>query len=115
MKILLNLLLSGVAVLIATYLIPGVNVDSFWIAVLVSIVFGLVNAVIRPVVVLLTLPVNILTLGLFSFVIIAMMVTLTARIVPGFTVDGFFPAVLFGLVESVVSGILFKVMPEAKK
>ncbi len=115
MKILLNLLLSGVAVLIATYLIPGVNVDSFWIAVLVSVVFGLVNAVIRPVVVLLTLPVNILTLGLFSFVIIAMMVTLTARIVPGFTVDGFFPAVLFGLVESVVSGILFKVMPEAKK
>lgn len=112
MKVIINLLLSGVAVLISTYIIPGVDVDSFWVAIVVAVVLGLVNAFIRPIVTLLTLPVNILTLGLFSFVITALMVMLTGAIVPGFIVDGFVPALLFGVVESLVSWVLLAVMPE---
>lgn len=112
MSTVINLLLSALAVLVTTYLIPGVDVDSFWVAVVVAIVLGLVNAFVRPVVSLLTLPVNVLTLGLFSFVITALMVMLTGALVPGFIVTGFVPALLFGVVESLVSWVLFAVMPD---
>lgn len=112
MSTVINLLLSTLAVLVTTYLIPGVDVDSFWVAVVVAVVLGLVNAFVRPVVSLLTLPVNVLTLGLFSFVITALMVMLTGALVPGFIVTGFVPALLFGVVESLVSWVLFAVMPD---
>lgn len=112
MNIIINLLFSGLAVLVTTYIIPGVEVNSFWVAIVVAIVLGVVNAFVRPIVTLLTLPVNILTLGLFSFVITALMVMLTGAIVPGFVVTGFVPALLFGVVESLVSWVLFKVVPD---
>lgn len=112
MTVVVNLLLSGLAVLVSVYLVPGVEVSSIWVALVVAVVLALVNGFIRPVVTLLTLPVNILTLGLFSFVITALMVMLTGAIVPGFTVTGFVPALLFGVVESLVSWVLLAVMPE---
>lgn len=111
MQILINLLLSGIAVLISAYVIPGVQVDGFFAAVVVAIILALVNAFVRPVVGLLTLPINVVTLGLFSFIITALMVMLTAMIVPGFEVSGFLAALLFGVVLSLVNGLLFAVMP----
>lgn len=114
MQILINLLLSGIAVLISAYVIPGVQVDGLFAAVVAAIILALVNAFIRPVIGLLTLPVNVMTLGLFSFVITALMVMLTAMIVPGFEVDGFLAALLFGVVLSLVNGLLFTMMPDNK-
>lgn len=115
MQIVINLLLSGLAVFVSAYVIPGVAVDGFVAAIIVAVVLALVNAFIRPIVSFLTLPINILTLGLFSFVITALMVMLTAMIVPGFAVDGFLAAILFGVVLSLVNAILFAVMPGADK
>ncbi len=112
MQAIVNLLLSGIAVFVSAYIIPGVNVDGFVAAIVVAVVLGLVNMFIRPLVSFLTLPVNVLTLGLFSFVITALMVMLTAMIVPGFTVDSFWAALIFGVVLSLVTGLLFALMPK---
>jgi len=112
MKTIINLVLSTVAVLIAAYIIPGVTVAGFFTALVVAVVLAIVNALIRPILTFLTLPVNLLTLGLFSFVITALLVMLTGAIVPGFVVTGFVAALLFGVVLSLVNGVLFAVMPD---
>jgi len=77
MKFLVHLLLSSLAVFVAAKLLPGVTIDGFGTAVAVAIVFGLINAVLKPILLILTLPINILTLGLFTFVIIGGLVQLT--------------------------------------
>ncbi len=107
MKTILNLLLSGVAVMICAYLIPGVHVDGFFIAIVVSVVLAVSNAVIKPILEILTLPLSILTLGLFSLVISAAMVMITDYFVPGFRVNGFLSALLFAVVLSLVNSVLF--------
>lgn len=115
MKTIINLVLSAVAVLISAYIIQGVEVEGFFAALVVAVVLGLVNALIRPVLNFLAFPINFLTLGLFSFVITALLVMLTGAIVPGFVVTGFVPALLFGVVLTLVNGVLFAVMPEENK
>jgi len=90
-------ILTSLVILGLPYILKGVSVSSFWTALLVAIVLGLVNAVIRPLLVLLTLPITLLSLGLFVFVINALMVLLVSRIIPGFHVDGFWPAVVVSL------------------
>ncbi len=106
MKLFITLISSAIAVAVASYIVPGVVVASFATAILVAIVLGVINAVIRPVVTFLTLPVNLLTLGLFTFVINALMVMLASAVVSGFTVDGFLAALLFSIVVSLVSAIV---------
>jgi putative membrane protein len=101
--IIINWLVSAVAVLIASYLIPGVTVSTFWWALVVAFVLGLVNAVIKPILVLLTLPINILTLGLFTLVIDAVLVLLVGAIVPGFQVSGFWPALFFSIALCIIN------------
>lgn len=102
MYFLLRWLINTAALLIASYLVPGVSFSSFWSALIAALIFGLVNAVIRPIMILLTLPVNMLTLGLFTLIINALMFWLTASIVKGFTVTGFWPAFFGALVYWVV-------------
>lgn len=109
MKTLVGLLLSTLAVLVAAYLIQGVTVDGFFAALVVAIVLAIVNAIVKPIIKLLTLPITFLTLGLFSLVISAAMVLLTDLIVPGFTVNGFIPALLFGIVLSLINSVVFAV------
>lgn len=111
MRTIATLLLNGLAVLISTRIIPGTHVDGFINAILVSVVLSLVNMVIKPVVVLLTLPINILTLGLFSFFITAAMVMIVSAILPGFTVDGYLAAALFGIVVSLINNLLLTLLP----
>lgn len=106
MKLLVNLLVGGLAVFVSAYILPGVRVDSFVTALVVAVVLGVVNAILKPILVLLTLPITLLTLGLFSLVINAAMVLLVAAIVPGFKVDGFLTALVFSLVLSVISWFL---------
>jgi putative membrane protein len=99
----LRWLVATICVGIAAYILPGVKVDSVAAAIIVALVLGFINGFIRPIILLLTLPLNILTLGLFTFVINALLVELTALIVPGFHVAGFWYALLFSLVLSILS------------
>ncbi|OGK23640.1 hypothetical protein A3A46_02220 [Candidatus Roizmanbacteria bacterium RIFCSPLOWO2_01_FULL_37_13] len=106
MKLILNLLVNGFAVFVADYFLSGVKVDSFLTAVLVSIGLGIVNTFIKPIVLLMTLPFNIVTLGLFTFVINGMMVILVSTFIPGFVVENFGWAMLFSLVLWAVNFFL---------
>jgi len=104
MNIIINLLVSGFAVLITARLLKGVTVDGFGTAVLVAVVLGLVNAFLGPLLIALTLPINVVTLGLFTFVIIGALVQLVAAIVPGFKVASFWWALGFAFILAVVNG-----------
>jgi putative membrane protein len=106
MNFLLQWLVCGAAIIITAYLLPGVRVAGFFTALVTALVIGLINAFIRPVLIVLTLPLNILTLGLFTLVINALLIMLAAAMVPGFSVQGFWWALLFGLVLAIISGIL---------
>jgi putative membrane protein len=106
MGIFVNLLVNGLAVYITARVLPGVFVDSFITALIVSVVLGVVNTFLKPILFILTLPATILTLGLFTFVINALMVYLVATFVPGFHVNGFWSALFFSLVLSLVSSVL---------
>ncbi|MCX5792425.1 MAG: phage holin family protein [Elusimicrobia bacterium] len=106
MKILVNLLLSTVAVFVTARILPGVKLDGFMTALVVAVVLGLANAVLRPILLILTLPINILSLGLFTFVIIGFMVKLVSWLVPGFQVASFWWALVFALVLWIVSAFL---------
>lgn len=102
MSIIIKWLLSALSIIISAYLIPGVVVASLWTALIISLVLGLLNLVVKPILLLLTLPVNLLTLGLFTFVINALMVWLTSTIVKGFTVGSFLNALLFSLLLTII-------------
>ncbi len=106
MQILINLLVSALAVFASAYILPGVKVDSFVTAIVVAIVLGVVNAILKPILLLLTLPINMLSLGLFTFVINAVLVLLVSNVVPGFGVSSFLLALLFSIVLSVVNSFL---------
>lgn len=106
MKLLIRIILSTIAVLVADLVLPGVHAPDFTTGLLVAVVLGLLNAVLRPILLLLTLPVTVVTLGLFILVINAAMVLLAAKIVPGFTVDGFWWALAFSVVMWAVQSLL---------
>jgi len=105
MTIIIRLFVTALALLGAAYLIPGITVDSFYIALIVAVLLGLVNLILRPILILLTLPINILTLGLFTFVLNGLLFWFVASFVDGFFVEGFWVAVGGALVVSVFSFI----------
>ncbi len=105
MKLLIRLLINALAILLVAYLVPGVAVTGFYTALIVAVVLGLLNLVIKPLVLLLTLPINILTLGLFTFVINALLFWFVGTVVKGFSVEGFVPAFLGALILTAVGWI----------
>jgi putative membrane protein len=110
MRFLARLLLNGVAIVIAAYLVPGLRLAGPGAAVLAGVCLGLVNALIRPVLLVLTFPLTLLSLGLFIFVINAACLALTAYFIPGFSIDGFASAFLGALLVTIVSWILSGVL-----
>ncbi|MEI6533203.1 MAG: phage holin family protein [Candidatus Roizmanbacteria bacterium] len=107
MGIIVKLLVNTIAVIVASYLLQGmVRVDSFMSALIVAVSLGVVNMIIKPIISVITFPLTILTLGLFTFVINALMVLLVDWLVPGFQVRDFWVAMAFSLVLSVVSWFL---------
>lgn len=115
MKTLLRILLTALAVLAIAYFLDGVHVESYIAAILVAFVLGLLRLIVKPILVVLTLPVTIITLGLFLFVINALMVLLASEIVPGFSVSGFWIALLFSLLLSLIQSVLFSFLKEKKR
>lgn len=103
-------IINALVLLGLPYLLEGIDVDGFGAALVAAAVLGIVNAVIRPIAVALTLPLNVITFGLFSFVINAAMLLLAARVVKGFSVDGFGTALLGSLILAVASSILSSVV-----
>lgn len=106
MYLLLRWILSTLSLILVAYITPGISLSSFWVALLAAAVFGLINATIRPFILILTLPVNILTLGLLTFVINGLMLWLVSVIVPGFVVEDFTSAILGALVYCIVITII---------
>lgn len=111
MKILVNLILSALAVFIAAYILPGVSVANFTTALVAAVVLGIINAVLKPILLILTLPINILTLGLFTFILNAALILLAAKIVPGFHVDGFISAIILSIVLAIINFFLHSLSP----
>lgn len=92
MYLLLRWFISAATLFLVAYLVPGFHVSGWYAAFIAALVLGLVNALVRPIILVLTLPVNILTLGLFTFVVNAFMLYLVSTVVKGFEVNGFRPA-----------------------
>lgn len=111
MNILFKWLSLATSILIAAYFIPGIQVADVWSALILAVVLGLINLILKPLLIIITLPINILTLGLFTFIINALLVMLAGTIVQGFAVQGFVAALLFSVVVTIVNsafGLLFE-------
>lgn len=105
MKIIASILITALALLLVAGIVPGIEVANFYAALIAALILGLLNVFIKPILVLLTLPITILTLGLFMFVINAGLFLFAASFVEGFTVDGFIPALIGSLLVSLISAI----------
>ncbi len=112
MKLIVKLLLTAIAVVVLANILPGVNVDGYGIAIVVAVVIALLRLVVKPLLVLFTLPITVLTFGFFLLVINAIIILLAAYLVNGFYVDSFWWALLFSLLLSLFQSILFTVIRE---
>ncbi len=110
MNYILKILLTAVAVLVIAYLLPGVDVDDYGTAIWVAFVVGILFSILKPILVILTLPATILTLGLFLFVINAALILLANHWIDGFTVSGFWTALLFSILLSFFESALYKLI-----
>jgi putative membrane protein len=115
MRFLARLILNAIAIVCAAYVLPGLHVSGPLAALIAGVILGFVNAIVRPVLLLLTLPLTLVTLGLFIFVVNAICLALTAWVVPGFSVDGFWWALGGALVVSIVSWLLNGLFVEQKR
>ncbi|HHB52462.1 MAG TPA: phage holin family protein [Saprospiraceae bacterium] len=115
MKIFLKLLLTALAVIILSSILPGIVVSNFGTAVVVAVVISLLNMFLLPLLIFFTLPATIVTLGLFLFVINAIIILLAGNLVAGFVVSGFFTALLFSILLSIFRSFLFSLLKEENK
>jgi putative membrane protein len=115
MNWIIRFLLNGLAVVLTAYLLPGVEVTDYWTALLVALVLAIANVVVKPILIVLTIPITILTLGIFLLVINAMIILLADYFVDGFTVDGFWWALLFSLILSLFNSLFGDLTKEKNK
>lgn len=108
MSLLILWLVNSLAILIGAYVLPWVTVESFGTALLVALVLGIINVILKPILLLITLPINILTLGLFTFVVNALLLLLTDNLIDGFSVGGFWSALLLSLIIGLINGAITK-------
>ena len=111
MRLIALWLLNAAALLAVAWLMPSIHVASFGSAILAALLLGLINALLRPLLLLLTLPVTLLTLGLFILVVNGLLFWLAGSLLNGFSVDGFWPAVLGSLLYSLISTLLTRALP----
>jgi putative membrane protein len=107
MNFILRILISAAVASGLSYILSGIHIDSFLTAIVLAIVLAIFNAFVKPILIILTLPITILTLGLFLFVINALIILLAAHFVNGFRVDGFWWALLFSLLMSIITSLLY--------
>ena len=114
MNIILRFLLSGLAVLATAYLLPGVEVTDYQTALLTALALSIANILIKPLLILFTIPITVMTLGLFLLVINAIIILLVDHFVPGFTVDGFWWALGFSLIMSIFNSMVSDLLKDKK-
>lgn len=114
MKLIIRVLITSALVLIIAHLMTGVHVDNFTTSLIVAVVLGLLNIFIKPLLVILTLPITFITLGLFLLVINALIIILCDNIVGGFSVDSFFTALLFSIILSVSQSLMYAIFGDSK-
>jgi len=114
MRLLLVWILNAIALLAVAYVFPGVQIQDWMSAAVAALVLGLVNALVKPILVVLTLPVTVLTLGLFLLVLNALLFWAVASLLPGFNVGGFGAAFVGALLYSVISWLLSMLIPDRK-
>ena len=115
MKFILRMLLSALAVVILSKILPGVGVDSYVTAIIVAVVLSLLNFIVKPLLIVLTLPITIVTLGIFLLFINAIIILLADYFIAGFSVTNIWWALLFSLLLSFLQSILFSLLKEDKK
>lgn len=108
MKLFIHLVVGMLAVFIAATIIPGVHVDGWLTALVVAVVLGILNAFLRPILLILTLPITIITLGLFTLIINTLIVMLADYLIAGFVIDGFWWAFLFSIVFFILNSVMFR-------
>jgi putative membrane protein len=104
---LMRIIITAIVAFALSYILSGVVIDSFWTAILLSIVLAILNSLVKPILVVLTFPITILTLGLFLLVINALIILLADKLLDGFQVKNFWWALLFGLLLSAVTSLLY--------
>ncbi|SDZ89288.1 putative membrane protein [Flavobacterium gillisiae] len=114
MKLIIRILITSALVLLIANLMKGVHVAGFTTALIVAVVLGLLNIFIKPILVILTLPITFITLGLFLLVINALIIILCDNIVGGFSVDSFWTALFFSIILSILQSIMYKILGEDK-
>ena len=115
MNLLIRILLTSILVLVITRFFPSIAyVENFTTSIIVAVVLGLLNLFVKPLLILLTFPVTVLTLGLFLLVINAVIIIICSKLVDGFKVDGFLGALLFSIILSILQSILFAITRENK-
>jgi putative membrane protein len=106
MNFVIKILLSAFGVVITAYLLPGVQVADFYVAIILALVFGILNFTVKPILIVITIPLTVFTLGLFLLVINALIILIADSIVPGFSVDNFWWALLFSVILSIINSLL---------
>ena len=112
MNLLIRILVTAVLVVIIAHFMPGVSVDTFTTSLIVALVLGLLNIFVKPILVLFTLPITIVTFGLFLLVINALIILLCTKIVGGFHIQSFWTAVFFSIILSISQSILYKIIKD---
>ncbi len=115
MNLIIKLLITAVAVVVLAKVLPGVEVAGFTSAIILAIVLAFLDAIIKPILVILTLPITILTLGLFLLVINACIILLADKFMGGFNVSGFWVALLFSLLLSFLESVLYSLLDKDKR
>lgn len=110
MKLLVELIIRMIVLLITAYVVPGFHIDSYSTALVVALVLGILNMLLKPLLVLFTLPATILSFGLFLFVINAILLLIASHFVKGFRIDSFLSAIIAAIVISVVSSVLSSII-----
>ncbi|PWV53818.1 phage holin family protein [Chitinophaga sp. S165] len=115
MNFLIRLLVTALAAMLSAYLLPGVTIRDFITALVLALVLAILNVLVKPILIILTLPATIFTLGLFLLVINAIIILLASKLVGGFSVDGFWWALIFSLVLTVVNSIMHSIAGKDNK
>jgi putative membrane protein len=115
MNFILRLLVTALVAFALAQLLKGIHVDTYWTALVFALVLAILNVLVKPILIILTLPLTIVTLGLFLFVVNTLVVLLASRFVDGFRIDNFWWGLLFALLLSLVTSVLFKDMDKEKE
>ena len=107
MNLLVRILITAILVMVIAHFLPGVTVANFTTSIIVAVVLALLNLIVKPIIVILTLPVTILTLGLFLLIINALIILICTKIVDGFVINNFLTTILFSVILSIFQSVLF--------